>query len=196
MSGVKRSFAAINAAIAANETPRVPKSARGLVLGVPGGRARRLMDTSGTLTPAGSYYYETTAQRAPTAGLDYAQQPERRGNRTTVKLLDGRKAGVRSWDPVRREWRYTKLGRDFYKDATDSYVVTFPVKEMHIVDGEVVWEKDTVLKSTAVDLGEISLPTLMPEAEQLTEVKRRAKAYVDSLPEQDGAGRQQDLQTS
>ena len=135
MSGVKRTFdqTAISAAIAANEQPRVPKSARGLVLGVPGGRARRLMDSSGTLTPAGDYYYETTAQHAPAGGLDYAQQPERRGSRTTVKLLDGRKAGVRSWVPVRREWKYTKLGRDFYKDAKDSYVVTFPVKEMHIV---------------------------------------------------------------
>ena len=71
------------------------------------------MDTSGAVTVAGEYYYATTAQRAPTAGLDYAQMPERRGNRATVKLLDGRKAGVRSWDPVRSEWRYTKLGRDF-----------------------------------------------------------------------------------
>ena len=28
-----------------------------------------------------------------------------------------------------------------YKDAKDSYVVTFPVKETHIVDGQLVWEK-------------------------------------------------------
>ena len=192
MSGVKRSFnqTAIGAAIAANEQPRVPKSARGLVLGVPGGKARRLMDSSSTLTDTGQYYYETTAQQAPAGGLDYAQQTERRGNRTTVKLLDGRRAGVRSWDPVRRELKYTKLRRDFYKDAKDSYVVTFPVKEMHIEDGEIVWEKDTVLKSTAVDLGEITLPTLMPEAEQLAEVKRCSEAFVGSLPEQDGWGLQ------
>ena len=144
------------------------------------------MDSSSGLTEAGEYYYATTAQRAPTAGIDYAQQPERRGNRATVKLLDGRKAVVRSWDPVRSQWRYTKLGRYFYKDAMDSYAVTFPVKEMHIVDGEVVWEKDTVLKSAAVDAGETKLPTLMPEAEQLAEVKRRAEAFVNSLPEQDG----------
>ena len=122
MSGVKRSFdqTAIDAAIAANEQPRVPKSARGLVIGVPGERARRLMDSSGTLTNTGQYYYETTAQQAPAGGLDYAQQPVRRGNRTTVKLLDGRRAGVRSWESVCREWKYTKLGRDFYKDAKDS----------------------------------------------------------------------------
>ena len=78
------------------------------------------MDTSGTMTAAGEYYYATTAQRAPTAGLDYAQLPERRGNRAMVKLLDGRKAVVHSWDPVRSEWRYTKLGQDFYKDSMDS----------------------------------------------------------------------------
>ena len=141
------------------------------------------MDGNGSLTEAGEYYYATTEQRAPTARLDYGQQPERRGSRATVKLLDGRKATVRSWDPVRSQWRYTKLGKDFYKDAKDSYVVTFPVKEMHVVNGEVVWQKDTVLKSTAVDLGEIKLPTLMPEAEQLAEVKRQAEPYVNSLPE-------------
>ena len=115
MRGVKRSFdqAGIDAAIAANERPRVPASNRGLVVGVPGGRARRLMDGSGSLTEAGEYYYATTQQRAPTAGLDYSQQPERQGNRTTVNILDGRRAGVRSWDPVRKQWRYTKLGRGF-----------------------------------------------------------------------------------
>ena len=144
------------------------------------------MDAAGVLTPTGEYYYSAIAQEAPRHALDYAQQPERRGNRTSVKLLDGRKAIVRSWDPVRSEWRYTKLGRDFYKDSVDRYVVTFPVKEMHIVDGEVVWEKDTVLKSTATSLGEVALPTLMPEAEQLAEVKRRADAFVAGLDEQDG----------
>ena len=81
MRGVKRSFdqTAIDAAIAANEQPRVPRSSSGLVLTVPGGRARSLMDSSGGLTEAGEYYYTTTEQRAPSAKIDYGQQPERMG---------------------------------------------------------------------------------------------------------------------
>jgi hypothetical protein len=44
-------------------------------------------------------------------------------------------------------------------------------------------EEETVLKSTALDaVGEITLPTLMPEEEQLAEVKRRALEYIASLP--------------
>ena len=37
-------------------------------------------------------------------------------------------------------------------------------------------------------MGEIKLPTLMPEAEQLAEVKRQAEAYVNSLPEDEAVG--------
>ncbi len=46
-----------------------------------------------------------------------------------------------------------------------------------------VWEEESVLKSTAtLEIGEITVPTLMPEEEQLAEVKRRALQYIASLP--------------
>jgi hypothetical protein len=45
-----------------------------------------------------------------------------------------------------------------------------------------VWEEETVLKSTATEIGEITVPTLMPEEGQLEEVKRRAVDYMASLP--------------
>ena len=99
-----------------------------------------------------------TQQRAPTWNLNYDQEPERRGNRTTVRLLDGRRAGVRTLGPCPQPMEIHKLGREFYKDAQDGYVVTFPMKEMHLVDGEVVWEKCTVLKSTTVDVGGSNCP--------------------------------------
>ena len=94
MRGIKRRLdhGAIDAAITANEQPRAPVGGRCLLLGVPGGRVRKLMDAAGVLTPTGEYYYSAIAQEAPRHALDYAQQPERRGNRTSVKLLDGRKA--------------------------------------------------------------------------------------------------------
>lgn len=178
--------AAIDAAIAAKEQPRAPKGARGLLLGVPGGRARKLMDAKGALTPAGKYYYSKTEQGAPNRNFDYKQEPQRRGVRVQASLIDGQKVTVRTWDGVRRQWRFTKAGQEYYKDSKDRYVVSFPVKEVHIVDGAVVWEKDTVLQSTATPLGEIALPTLMPDDEQLAEVKRRAQAYIDGLPEEPG----------
>jgi hypothetical protein len=140
------------------------------------------MDAKGALTPAGEYYYATTAERVPNKAFDYNQQPERKGNREFVRLLDGGRAVVRTYDAVRNEWRFTKTGQEFFRESVDRYVVTFPVKVMRVEGGVVVWEKDSFLKSTATPLGEITVPALMPQEQQLGEVKRRAQEYVDSLP--------------
>ena len=134
--------AAIDAAVASNQQPRAPKAARGLVLSIPGGRARKIMDTKGNLTPAGKYFYEKTSQQAPNRGFDFNQEPTRRGNRVQASLLDGQRATVRTWDGVQRKWRFTKAGQEFYKDSEDRYVVTFPTREVHIKDGEIVWERN------------------------------------------------------
>ena len=180
--------AALNAAIAANHQPRAPRAARGLILSIPGGRAKKIMDTKGALTPAGEYFYSQTAQRAPNRSFDYNQEPTRRSNREQVLLLDGQNATVRTWDTVKRRWRFTKTGQEFYKDSVDRYVVTFPMKQVRMKDGHVAFERDGVLKSTATALGEISLPTLMPEDQQLAEVKRQTEAFIASLPILEGHG--------
>ncbi|MCP3885564.1 MAG: hypothetical protein GY700_08845, partial [Propionibacteriaceae bacterium] len=44
----------------------------------------------------------------------------------------------------------------------------------------------SVLKSSATALGEISLPTLMPNDEQMAEVRRLTQAFLETLPEVDG----------
>ena len=65
----------------------------------------------------------------------------------------------------------------------DRYVITFPVLQTLLRINGTEWTDFTVIKSTAVEeIGEITLPTLMPEEEQLAEVKRRALAYIASLP--------------
>ena len=93
----------VDAAIAAASTPRAPAAGgRGLLLGAPGKRARRLMDEHGSLTSAGAYFYETTRGRAPDRGFDYTQAPMRNGARVQVKLLDGSVGTVRTWDGVQR----------------------------------------------------------------------------------------------
>ena len=74
------------------------------------------------------------------------------------------------------------MGHNFYKESQDRYVVTFPVKQSLMRMNGSVWEEETVLKSTATEIGEITVPTLTPEEEQLEEVKRRAVDYMASLP--------------
>ena len=176
---------AVDAAIAANGAPRAPKRSRGLILTIPGGGHRRLMDDRGALTAAGTYYYEATAQSAPDRRIDFTQEPIRKGARLRIKLRDGTEGTIRTWDGVQRRWRFTKLGHEFYRDSTDNYVVTFPIITTLVRTSGSVYEDTSVVKSTATALGEIKLPTLMSDDDQIAEVKRRAEEFIASLPEDD-----------
>ncbi len=120
--------AAVDSAIAAGSAPPAQPRGRGLILPIPGKkRGPPLIDNHGSLTPGGTYYYQTTGLAAPNKAFDYSQEPVRRGARVKMRLLDDLPATVRSRDGVRRRGRFTKLGQLFYRDSKDTYVVTFPV---------------------------------------------------------------------
>ncbi len=139
------------------------------------------MKDDGGLTAEGRYFFPKTGQEAPDAGFGWKQEPSRRGPKVQIKLLNGNTSAVRVWDGVKRDWRFTKLGCNFYTESTDRYVITFPMMQTVIRYNASVWEESTVLKSTALEeVGEITVSTLMPEEEQLAEVKRRALHYITS----------------
>ena len=171
----------IDAAIAAGEAPRAPKRSRGLLLNVAGGRPRRLITEGGKLTADGRYYYEKTGQQAPDAGFDRTQAPTRRGAREQIKLLNGSTASLRIWDNIERQWRFTKLGHKYYGESLDRYVVTFPVRISLLRINNTTYTDVSVLKSTAVSLGEITVPRTMSDEQQLAEVKRRTMQFLASL---------------
>ena len=175
----------LDAAIDAGNAPRAPQRGGGILLDIPASRPRRLVDDNGRLTAEGQYYYNKVGQEAPAAGFDWKQEPSRKGSKVQIKLLNGKTSAVRIWDGVNRQWRFTALGKKYYKESTDRYVITFPVLQTLIRYNGSKWEDETVLKSTATSIGEITLPTLMPEEEQLAEVKRRALAYIAALPVDD-----------
>ena len=102
-----------------------------------------------------------------------------------IKLLDGSPATVRSWDGVRRMGRFTKLGQLFCRDSKDPYVVTFPVNVSLFRINRSMYHNTSVLKSTATSSGEIKLPSLMPDDEQLAEVKRFTEQLIENLPVDD-----------
>ena len=145
---------------------------------IPASRPRRLVKDDGRLSAEGHYYYDTIGEEAPHAGFDWKHTPTRRGSKVQIKLLNGTTSAVRIWDGVKRDWRFTALGRQYYKESQDRYVVTFPVKQTLIRMNGSVWEEHTVLKSTATEIGEIIVPTLMPQEQQLEKVKRRAVDYI------------------
>ena len=121
---------AVTSAISAGSEPYNPKRARGLLLGVPGGRPRRLIDASGALMDIGAFYYDRIGQEAP--GLDSFGNAAtvRTRNSETVKLVDGRQVLLRTWDPVKLTWKFTQTGRAYYKDKVTRYTVRFPTREL------------------------------------------------------------------
>ena len=123
-----------------NRAPQ--QKARGLLLSIPGKRPRRLMDLAGNLTDAGTYYYEKAAREAPTHGFDKKQEPTRRGARVHIKMLDGTTAAAKTWDNINGQWKFTKLGKRFYKDSTDTYLVTFPIHSTLLRNNGTKWKVD------------------------------------------------------
>ena len=118
----------INAAIAAGAIPRAPRSGIGLVL--PNGRRRTvLMNQAGQLTAAGTRYYEQTDQTPPSS-FDFAQEPERAGKAgrsLVIKMLDGSRKAVSTFDSVAKQFKPTALGKKFYANRKDKFTILFPV---------------------------------------------------------------------
>ncbi len=171
--------AAIDAAILAGSEPKKTKS--GLILSIPGARYKTLASLTGELTAAGKHYYEKTSKEAPQNGFDPTQKPTTKGAQEVAMMLDGRAVVLRSWDGVKREWRFTRTGKAYYKNSPDKYIVRFHVVEMVVRTNRSVWAEKSVLPSTATDLGEMEVPALWPQARQLEEIKRRAREWLRSL---------------
>ncbi len=171
--------AAIDAAILAGSEPK--KSKTGVILSIPGARYKTLASLTGELTAAGKHYYEKTTKEAPKNGFDPTQKPTARGAQEVAKMLDGQTVVLRSWDGVKREWRFTRAGRAYYKNSPDRYVVRFHTVEVVVRTNRAIWAEKSVLPSTATDLGEIEVPALWPQARQLEEIKRRAREWLASL---------------
>ena len=171
----------INASIAAGAQPRVPRSGIGLVL--PNGRQRKvLVDQSGKLTAAGSHYYEQTGQTPP-GRFDWAQTPERAGRSLFIKLLDGSKKAVSRFDAVSKQFAPTALGKKFYSRRLDRFTVLFPCSvDLTRKNGSIYTRTGDYMASTAVSLGEIEVSAALSEAEQVVEVKRQARAWLNEQP--------------
>ena len=110
---------------AKNEEIRPKRSASGAVILRRGTKYRTLVAPSGRLTEAGRYWESIAPDRLPTEGFDVGQTPTREGNIETIRVR-GMEKTTRSYDPATNSWKYTRLGRDFYKKARVDYVVRVP----------------------------------------------------------------------
>ena len=79
-----------------------------------------------------------------------------------------------------------KRQKKFYVNATDRYVVSFPVSVDIVRKNGTVYRREDWLASTAVSLGEIEIKLGASEHDELVEVKRRTHEFLATLSEVDG----------
>ena len=88
------------------------------------------MSATGAVTQAGRHWYTKLAQKPIPSNRwdDNAKTYRKPGGRTDfVKTKSGCEVQLRSWDPATRAFRYTALGKEFYKRRPKSYIVQVPV---------------------------------------------------------------------
>ena len=95
---------------------------------LPDGKRRKLLvNSAGTLTPAGSYYFAQTGTSPPRA-FAFQQEPVRRGRNLMIKLLEGSLKAVSRFDNVAKELMPTAAGRQFFQKS--------PVLECRVISSQ------------------------------------------------------------
>ena len=95
-----------------------------------GGRKVTLISAQGNATEAGKFWYRKLKENPiPDSRLyDNAKTFRKPGGRTDfVKTRSGAEVQLRTWEPSSKTFRYTALGKKFYKRRPRTYVVQIPV---------------------------------------------------------------------
>ncbi len=157
----------IDAMLAAGVSPARMKGSEGQALNR--GRATiKLIGNDGEATAAGKYWTIKSGQPLPVGGF-MQQVATREGNLEFIKLPDGRRGVTRKFDETTGDYKFTKLGNDYYKLLRRKYVASVPV----IVKGERKNGSGYTFKSSK-PIGMFGIkPTSIPL--HLTMDQRRAK---------------------
>ena len=117
--------ARIDAFVAAGLPTRTTSA--GAVIARNGARFQTLVDASGERTAAGRYFEQASAQDLPVGGFD-TSPPMRSGDTEYVTTRSGEQRATRRWDPTSQEYRFTAVGKSYYKRLKRNYVVQVPVR--------------------------------------------------------------------
>ena len=98
--------------LAANARPQSTKS--GSVILKTGNKRHTLLNSQGERTALGEYYEQKSSNELPVGGFDPTQAPFREGNTEYIKMRSGEERAVRRYDPADNEYKFTKLGTNFY----------------------------------------------------------------------------------
>ena len=122
----------ITAALGAGRAARKTGS-EAVILRGPGARGHRvLVNSSGELTALGTLLEQHTGETLPRGELDVSQDALREGSEETIKVRGGARKVVRRFMPDANagagKWRYTSLGKAFFRNRRVSYIVRVPAR--------------------------------------------------------------------
>ena len=181
----RKTKTAVDAAIAADAQPKIPKSGIGLVL-KHGRQRQNLVSQAGVLTAVGKYYYEKT-DTSPPQRFDWGQNPVRKGNSLFIKLLDGSNRAVSRFDILEKTFKPTVLGRKFFSNRQVMFLVLIPCSVILTRKNGSLFQRDgDYLPSTAISLGELQVNAGLAPAAQIEEVRRQTLAWLRDQPTLEG----------
>ena len=101
------------------------RTASGALIVRSGARYRTIVNRDGQQTPAGERWETISGTTLPQENFDSEQQPSRDGNTEYIRVR-GEDRITRTYDPATNGWRYTRLGRRFYRSRQIQWVVQVP----------------------------------------------------------------------
>ena len=113
--------------------------------------------------------------------FDPEQAPTRQPgtNDEEIRLRDGTRETVRTWDPATRKWKYTELGKKFFANKRVEMVAKIPVVvEGTRRDGRGSYEKRTHLPVDMLGLGKVFVSAILDDMEASDEVKSQVLRHI------------------
>ena len=151
----------------------------GSVLLKSGNRRHTLVNTTGERTALGEYYEQKSSNELPVGGFDPTQAPFREGNTEYIKMRSGEERAVRRYDPADNEYKFTKLGKNFYSRLKRNYVVQIPVKvKGKRKDGSYYNIKST-LPISKMGVDRIEMPLNLTAAQRTARIKEIISAKLN-----------------
>ena len=115
----------IDKAIADEVQPRFPRGSANFSLPLGGGKRALLVRGDNSFTPEGEYWSARTG-KALAQGIDYSQRPSTEGSSQFI-MQKGKKARIRTWDPAKNKWSYTRTGVLWAANKQIEVIVEIPV---------------------------------------------------------------------
>ena len=102
------------------------RSSLALKLRLTNGKQVFLMNKKGQLTEAGKFWYSEVRPGQNPTGFSPDAEVVRRHRTEYVKMNNGAEGVMRVWQPATKSYKYTDLGREYYREKPRRYIVSIP----------------------------------------------------------------------